>query len=212
MVRKKVILHNSHINPLTPGRTGTKGEQIYQQKIHQLLADLLEEKEILVDIYAGKNLPMGVEADLYLTLHLNGATNEKANGFCVSIYPDSTTPEADQKLKGLLIENLSRMPIRNHQGYETENSKYMYGLTRISKITPGALVELGFATNPNENGWLQKNIGEVAGYVKDAVSEFLKEDEELTTEEKLKAELEAKEKEIAVYKEKIDKIKAIVNS
>ena len=206
---KKVILHNSHTDPLTAGRTGTKGEQKYQQEIHKLVADSLESHGILVDIYAGKNLPKGVSGDLYLTLHLNGALNTNANGYCVSIYPNSTTPEADKKIKALLIEKLSNMPIRNYQGYETENSKYMYGLTRISKTTPGALVELGFATNPNENAWLQKNQKEVAGYVVDSVLEFLGKEEVVDKDKEKIAELE---KELEVAKGKLEKIKAIVNS
>ena len=209
MAKKKVILHNSHINPLTPGRTGTRGEQKYQSEIHAKLADMLEAKGYLVDIYAGKNLPRGVKGDLYLTLHLNGALNASANGYTVSIYPNSTTPKEDQKIKALLINKLSKMPIRNYQGYETENSKYMYGLTRISKTTPGALVELGFATNANENAWLQKNQNEVVGYVADAIFEFLGEDE---VEEKPDEEKEDLKRELAVVNDKLKRIKEIVNS
>ena len=209
---KKVILHNSHTDPLTPGRTGTKGEQKYQVEMHAKLADALEARGYLTDIYAGKNLPNGAGGNLYLTLHLNGALNASAHGFCVSIYPKSTTPEKDQKIKDLLIEKLSGMPIRNYQGYETENSKYMYGLTRISKTTPGALVELGFATNPNENAWLQKHQDEVVGYVADAIFEFFGKEKEDKKTDDLQKDFDKLYERKEYYKDKVRKIKDIINS
>lgn len=102
------------------------------------------------DLQNRVNLIENSKADLYLSIHLNADTSNRWRGAQV-FYDD-----VNSKNK-ILAETLQKSFKKNLNSKRTIKEISTYYMYRRIKNVPGALVEVGFLTNPNERYLLRQN-------------------------------------------------------
>jgi hypothetical protein len=125
--------------------------------IGQRVAALLEAEGVIVDLLPA-TIPPGYDADVFVTLHCDGASSTGANGFKLA------TPWRASRASQLLLEAITGeyaaatgMP---QDGNITVNMRGYYAFSQrrhqhaIAKTTPAVIVEMGFLTNPGDRGML----------------------------------------------------------
>ena len=88
------------------------------------------------------------KADLYVSIHLNASIDSSWRGFQV-FYDDIN--KDNKKFSEIITKQVSTK-IKNVKLPKEKNDYYMYSRIKV----PGALIELGYITNPNDNYLLRK--------------------------------------------------------
>lgn len=88
------------------------------------------------------------KADLYVSIHLNASNDSSWRGFQV-FYDDIN--KDNKKFSEIITKQVSTK-IKNVKLPKEKNDYYMYSRIKV----PGALIELGYITNPNDNYLLRK--------------------------------------------------------
>jgi len=108
------------------------------------------------------------KADLFISIHVNGAVNEQLDGFSVLVVKNHN--EQDQLLGSALINELKK-------SYKTEDKigERDRGVWVLDhNVCPAALVECGYMTNVNDAAFISKDANQekVAKDVLDAIEEY----------------------------------------
>jgi len=93
-------------------------------------------------------------ADLFLSIHVNGAVNEQLNGF--SVFVDRNNSEKNQLFASALINELKAT-------YKTTNEIKVRNKRIVvvdSSTCPSALVECGYMTNPNDVAFISNTANQ----------------------------------------------------
>jgi len=93
-------------------------------------------------------------ADLFLSIHVNGAVNEQLNGF--SVFVDRNNSEKNQLFASALINELKAT-------YKTTNEIKVRNKRIVvvdSSSCPSALVECGYMTNPNDVAFISNTANQ----------------------------------------------------
>lgn len=101
------------------------------------------------DLQNRVNLIENSKADLYLSIHLNADTSNKWRG--AQVFYDDVNP--DNKKFADIMQKSFKSNLNSNRKIKEISTYYMY---RRIKNVPGALLEVGFITNPNERYMLQK--------------------------------------------------------
>jgi len=146
--------------------------------IAQRAKQLLEEKGIVVDLLPA-TIPPGYFADAFVAIHADGSVDRSTSGF------KSTSPRRDisgkaselQQIINDIYGQITGLPqdsniTRNMTGY------YAFSWRRfdhsLHPMTPAAILETGFLTNPNEAKLLTKNPLIPAEAIAAALLKFLR--------------------------------------
>lgn len=146
--------------------------------IAQRVKQLLEEKGVVVDLLPA-TIPPGYLADAFVSIHADGSTDRSVVGFKVASPRRDMSGKASelQQIINDTYKQITGLPqdlniTRNMTGY------YAFSWRRfdhsIHPMTPAAILETGFLTNPSEAKLLIKNPSVPAGAIADALFNFLK--------------------------------------
>src|SRR6185437_8184476 len=107
-------------------------------------------------------------ADLFISIHVNGAVNQQLDGFSVLVVKNHN--EQDQLLGSALINELKK-------SYKTEDKigERDRGVWVLDhNVCPAALVECGYMTNDNDVAFISKDANQekVAKGILDAIEEY----------------------------------------
>jgi hypothetical protein len=118
---------------------------------------LLEAQGILVDLLPS-TVPIGYQADAFISIHADGSAGTGASGFKMAT-PWRTSPASGQLYDALMAEYGAGTGLRedsavtvNMRGYYAFN--YRRHRHAIAKTTPAVIVELGFLTNAGDRAFL----------------------------------------------------------
>ncbi len=140
-------------------------------------AKILEEKGIVVDVLPA-TVPESYWADVFVAIHADGSENFSVSGYKVAAPRRDITGKADELVQ--IIErkygehtNLILDPniTRNMTGYYAFSwRRYKHA---VHPMTPSAILETGFLTNPSDAYMLVNNPQLPAQALADAIIEFL---------------------------------------
>jgi len=164
------------------GQTGGSGGGYREVDVNlavvERTAAVLTARGVTVDILPA-TVPLGYRADVFLAIHCDASGEPGVRGYKLARYRNSLIPERDDALIGALSASYAaatRLPLdanvtRNMTGY------YAYNATRfvtvIDRLTPSALIELGFLTNPGDRAVLVQQQDLVAAALADGIMRYL---------------------------------------
>lgn len=120
-------------------------------EIAKRTASLLEEKKVIVELIPA-TIPIGYDADLFVTIHADGNDDSRASGFKVA------GSDFDRTGKAQTISDMIEQSYLESTGMK-KDINVTFDMTRyyafnyleyhhtISRSTPGVIVETGFLTN-----------------------------------------------------------------
>jgi N-acetylmuramoyl-L-alanine amidase len=155
---------------------GGKAEWEVNLAIVRTTAAMLEKKGYLVDILPAV-VPPGYRAHLFIAIHADGATDERASGFRIAAPRRDATGRA-ARIVSLLEESygkttgLKRLPdvTRRMESYYAFNfRRYEHAL---HPMTIAVIVETGFLTSPSDRKIIVNDPERVARGIVDAVVAF----------------------------------------
>jgi N-acetylmuramoyl-L-alanine amidase len=140
------------------GVSGAEVQGIEEYEINKAVADALARRlaraGIQVDVLPA-TVPPGLRADLFLSIHSDWADRSKNHGWKVS--PPAKPSKASQRLSDALAASFAaESAIRQDVAQISDNmyDYYAFNATKyrhsIDPLTPAAIVELGFMSNPAE--------------------------------------------------------------
>jgi hypothetical protein len=187
----RVVVQIGHykINELPPalsrlsGDTGAYGggrrEVDLNFDVAQRLAAILRSNGVLVDLLPA-TVVTGYTADAFVAVHADGNSSSAARGFKISTRWRSQVAVQDSRLVEMLTDSYRAATGLPEDSNVTRNMRGYYAYAswrpnyRISNLTPGAIVEMGFMTNPADREVMFKATDKVASGIAAGVMSFLK--------------------------------------
>jgi hypothetical protein len=142
------------------------------------LAAQLRAEGVEVDVLPA-TVPSGYNADAFIAIHADGNNSTRARGFKISTRWSSEVAVQDGKLVDILTERYAALTGLPEDGSVTRNMRGYYAYSpwrvnwRTSNFTPGAIVEMGFITNPTDRAFMFGQPDRVAGAIKAGIMDFL---------------------------------------
>ncbi len=164
------------------GQTGGSGGGYTEVQINydiaRRVAALLLSRGLTVDIIPA-TVPVAYTADAFVAIHCDAVTGASPSGFKVARSEGSAIPKTDDTLVNNLYGQYETATGMRRDGNITDNMTGYYSFNgpyrsyAISKITPGAIIELGFLTNPTDRATLVNRADDVARGVANGIIVFL---------------------------------------
>lgn len=164
------------------GQTGGSGGGYREVDINLAvvtrLAALLEARGVTVDILPAR-VPAGYRADLFLAVHCDANPDPAARGYKIARYVASPDPARDDALVAALAAAYAAATDLPRDPNITRGMAYYYAYNRlryetvIGRETAGAIVELGFLTNPADRALLVARQDLVARALADGIVRYL---------------------------------------
>ncbi|HUW22191.1 MAG TPA: N-acetylmuramoyl-L-alanine amidase [Candidatus Bathyarchaeia archaeon] len=139
---------------------------------------ILEKEDIVVDILPA-TVPTSYWADAFVSIHADGSTSPKTSGFKVAAPRRDLTGKANG-LIALIKQEYAKITGFDEDPNITMNMSGYYAFSwrrfehAIHPMTPAAILETGFLTNPTEARMLIKNPQIPAQAIAQALINFLK--------------------------------------
>ena len=159
----RVLVQAGHMAPREPGfesGTGTVREQELTKAIRRRLVALLEADGRFKPVPCPGDIPDGIDVDAALFLHGDGSDNKAATGYSFG-FPIHQANEKLAKLIDAEFRKIAGHPPHHEDNY-TGGLREYYGYRRVPTGGPEVLVEHGFLTNPAEQKWIFKHLGQLA--------------------------------------------------
>lgn len=143
---KFICLQAGH-QGVTTGSTGAPGEQEFNIKTRDKLAEILISKGFMVQLVAAHptDAEINKDFDLFLAIHADADIYGTGGGFID--YPDPSTDYAHLESKrikeAIEAEYFLHSEIVNHPERSNANTKFYYMWSRLSAKTPCNLIECG---------------------------------------------------------------------
>lgn len=143
------------------------------------LAKLLEAEGIQVDLLPA-TVPSGYSADAFVAIHADGSSSTRPRGFKISTRWRSEVAVQDARMVDIMTERYAALTGLPEDGTVTRNMRGYYAYAtfrpnwRTSNYTPGAIVEMGFITNPTDRAFMFGQSDRVASAIKAGIVDFLK--------------------------------------
>ncbi|MCK6628752.1 MAG: N-acetylmuramoyl-L-alanine amidase [Anaerolineae bacterium] len=122
----------------------TEAEVNYRTALE--VVDLLERRgvqAVLLDEFDDRL--QGFQADALVSIHADSCMVAGASGFKVARATDSAIPEAEDKLVACLYQEYGAYTgLPEHLSSVTDNMTKYHAFREIDRMTPGAIIELGF--------------------------------------------------------------------
>lgn len=160
---------------------GTTGQGVPEWQIVLSIAEetkkILEDKGYIVDILPA-TIPEKYWADAFISIHADGNTNPMVKGYKVAAYQRDRTGNASKLAQAIETKygqatgfNMDPNVTKNMTRYYAFNyRRYQHSIT---PVTPGVIVETGFATNYAEVSVLLKNPEIPARGIAEGIIEFI---------------------------------------
>jgi hypothetical protein len=165
------------------GSTGTSGggrkEVDLNNDISQRVARLLRAQGVEVELLPA-TVPTGYNADAFIAIHADGNASTRARGFKISTRWSSQVAEQDGILVQKLTEAYSAATGLPEDSNVTRNMRGYYAYSprratwRLSNLTPGAIVEMGFMTNATDRAMMFNQPDRVAAGITNGIMNYLK--------------------------------------
>ena len=132
---------------------------------------MTREEDIDIPLKKRVQIANKANAKIFVSIHLNGANNPKANGFEVYHYPTSIK---GKKLAVHIMRQLEQLKKGLYPGFITrgvrENTFYVLTYTKM----PAILVEAGFITGDKDAKWLadDHNYTYVAMFIAQGIKDY----------------------------------------
>lgn len=153
-------------------------ESEVMHKIAMITKEILEEEGYIVDILPA-TVPPAYIADAFIALHADGSTTVATNGFKIASSRRDYTGNSDELVLALEEAYSSGVGFPKDPNI-TRNMTAYYAFSwwryehSIHPMTPAAIVETGFLTNPFEAAILINSPQIPAKAIAEGVSEFIK--------------------------------------
>jgi N-acetylmuramoyl-L-alanine amidase len=162
----------------TGGAGGGVREVEVNQEIAKRVAALLTAKGITVDLLPA-TVPPAYTADAFVAIHADAASGGGPSGYKLARSRFSAIPQTDDALVNSIYHTYGKatgLPTsdsitRNMTGYYAFNSRRR--LYAVSKITPAAIIEMGYLTNTSDRTYLLGHKDVVAQGIADGIIRFL---------------------------------------
>lgn len=109
-------------------------------------------------------------ADMFISIHINAAANDKASGFTVLFKDGGTNGSKNQALAESIAGSQSTMNIRGN-GTTVRNNLSV--LNRFSSTGPAALVEVGFITNQGDVKLMVSKADQIGKEIATGIYKFM---------------------------------------
>jgi N-acetylmuramoyl-L-alanine amidase len=165
------------------GNTGTaaagRTEVALNLDLANRTAQLLRAQGIVVDILPA-TVPTGYRADAFVAIHADGNNSSRARGYKIASRWRSGVAFRDEVLVETLTQvygDMTGLPrdsavTRNMRGYYAFNT-WLGDESRISQLTPAAIIETGYMTNPSDRAVLFNKPDVVAAGIARGILAFL---------------------------------------
>jgi hypothetical protein len=143
------------------------------------VAKLLQAEGIQVDVLPA-TVPSGYNADAFIAIHADGNASTRSRGFKISTRWRSEVAVQDARLVDIMTQRYAALTGLPEDGSITRNMRGYYAYSpwranwRTSNFTPGAIVEMGFITNPTDRAFMFGQPDRVASAIKAGIVDFLK--------------------------------------
>jgi hypothetical protein len=186
----RVVLQVGHYknNELPPqlsslsGHTGAAGggrtELELNLDVSARVAAALRARGVLVEIIPS-TVPTGLTADAFIALHADGNGSRTTRGFKISTRWRSEVAQQDGMLVHALTDAYAAATGLPEDGGVTRNMRGYYAYSswhpnyRISNLTPGAIVEMGFVTSAADRAVMYGQTDKVASGITTGILSFL---------------------------------------
>ena len=182
------------------GQTGGSGGGVREvnlnQEIARKAAALLAAKGATVDILPA-TVPVAYTADVFIAIHADAAPAGNPSGYKLARSRFSAIPQTDDALVSYLYDSYGKatgLPTdsgitRNMTGYYAFNNRRR--MSAISKITPAAIIEMGFLTHASDRAVMLNRQEAVAKGVADGIWQFIESRPPLDLREKPLSQVQA---------------------
>ncbi|MEI7556800.1 N-acetylmuramoyl-L-alanine amidase [Candidatus Chlorohelix sp.] len=162
----------------TGGSGGGIREVDLNLEVTRRVAALLTTHSITVEILPA-TVPEEYTADAFVAIHADASTGESASGYKIARSRFSAIPTTDDALVGNIFDAYGKLTslgvsdniTRNMTGYYAFNNRRR--VNSISKITPAAIIEMGYLTNSSDRKVLLNHQEAVAQGLADGIINFL---------------------------------------
>lgn len=161
----------------TGGSGGGYKEVDVNLKVAQLVADILDDYGIQVDIIPA-TVPPKYKADAFIAIHADANRSSGPRGFKAARSGRSSIPATDDALvKALYAEYLDATGLPRSSAI-TNDMLYYYafsgqGTYTVASTTPAAIVEMGYLTNPKDRDLMVNSTDVVASGIARGILRFL---------------------------------------
>lgn len=127
-----------------------------------------EDEEAETSLSRRVQIANDANADIFVSLHVNGFTEESAKGARVYHYPGSQNGEKlGRSIQDRLVDNLIKRVSGFEQSYEGLKTEDFYVLKHTKM--PAVLTEPGFLTNPRDRKYLIENPDVIAESIAEGI-------------------------------------------
>ncbi|MFL5733846.1 MAG: N-acetylmuramoyl-L-alanine amidase [Chloroflexia bacterium] len=168
----------SRLSGHTGAYGGGRSEVGLNYDVAQRLAAILRGKGVVVDILPA-TIQTGYTADAFVAVHADGNSSAAARGFKISTRWRSQVALQDGRLVEMLTDSYRGATGLPEDSNVTRNMRGYYSYAswrpnyRISNLTPGAIVEMGFMTNAADRQVMFKATDKVASGIAGGLMNFL---------------------------------------
>jgi|GEM_PF-526772 len=164
------------------GQTGGSGGGYTEVQINydiaRRVAALLISRGVTVDLIPA-TVPPSYTADVFVAIHCDAVSGGGPSGFKLARSEETALPRTDDSLVATLYSQYEQATGLPRDGNITSNMTGYYSFNgpyrnyAISKITPGAIIELGYLTNATDRNFLVNRPDDSARGVANGIIIFL---------------------------------------
>lgn len=168
----------SSLRGSTGGSGGGIREVVLNEDIARRVAALLSAKGITVDVLPA-TVPIAYAADAFVAIHADASSSGGPSGYKLARSRFSAIPQTDDDLVNAIFESYGKATglsvsdaiTRNMTGYYAFNSRRR--VHAVSRITPSAIIEMGYLTNASDRTFLINRKDTVAQGIATGILNFL---------------------------------------
>ncbi len=164
----------------TGGSGGGYREVDLNLKVAQSVADILQQQGIQVDVMPA-TVPVKYKADAFVAIHADANASSRPRGFKAARSPRSSIPTQDDALVASLYAEYASATGFPRSTAITNNMLYYYAFASsridhtVDALTPAAIIEIGYLTNPTDRAFIVNSTNVVAAGVARGILQFLTE-------------------------------------
>lgn len=147
-------------------------------KVAQLVADILRQQGVQVDVLPA-TIPVKYKADAFVAIHADANASSRPRGFKAARSPRSLIPAKDDALVAALYDEYIAATGFPRSTAITNNMLYYYAFASsrvqhsVDGMTPAAIVEIGYLTNPTDRALMLNSTDVVATGIARGIMRFL---------------------------------------
>ncbi len=180
----------------TGGNGGGVREVDLNMEIARKVAALLAARGATVDLLPA-TVPVAYSADAFIAIHADAAPAGNPSGYKLARSRFSAIPQTDDALLSYLYDSYGKATglatdsgiTRNMTGYYAFNNRRR--VASVSKVTPAAIIEMGFLTNASDRAVLLNRQDAIAKGIAEGIWQFIENRPPLDLREKPQSQVPA---------------------